>query len=290
MTQVLRTPDELHQVVKQLRGKQVGLVPTMGFLHEGHLSLMRQARQENEVVIVSIFVNPTQFGPNEDLDRYPRDPDGDTEKCRSVGVDYIWMPDVASVYASDHSTTVHVDGLTSGLCGASRPGHFDGVTTVVAKLFNRTGANRAYFGEKDFQQLAVIRRMVRDLDMPIDVIGLPIVRDPDGLALSSRNKYLDAADREDGLRLSRALEQARQQWQAGERDPQLLIEAMRQTLTTGSAIRVDYVELVDRDSLVPLSTKMSAHPVAALAVVVGGGTRLIDNARLDREQPVYTLG
>lgn len=285
MTVVLRSRDALKETLASLQGKSIGLVPTMGFLHEGHLSLMRQARKDNEVVITSIFVNPTQFGPNEDLDRYPRDPDGDIEKCRRAGVDYIWMPDVSTVYAENHSTTVHVEGLTNSLCGASRPGHFDGVTTVVAKLFNSTRADRAYFGEKDFQQLAVIRRMVRDLDMPVDVIGMPIVRDPDGLALSSRNKYLDASHRADGLRLSQALEAARQGWEAGERDANALIRTMREHIEGGTHVDIDYIELVDADTLLPHADQATERPVAVLAVRVGS-TRLIDNARLDRKARV----
>lgn len=285
MTIVLRTVEALNEALRDARGKEIGLVPTMGFLHEGHLSLMRQARKENELVFVSIFVNPTQFGPNEDLDRYPRDPEGDLAKCQSVGVDFIWMPDVDTVYSPDHSTTVHVEGLTSGLCGAARPGHFDGVTTVVTKLLNRIGPDRAYFGAKDFQQLAVIRRMARDLDMRTEIIGMPIVRDADGLALSSRNKYLSAADRQDGLLLSAALEAARQQWHAGTRSEDALRAAMQDVLRAGANTRVDYIEIVDRDTLLPLRDAPSEQPVAALAVFVGN-TRLIDNARLDQPHAV----
>lgn len=285
MTEVFRTRDALHAQLRTLRGATIGLVPTMGFLHEGHLSLMRRAREENDQVFVSIFVNPTQFGPNEDLDRYPRDAEGDIEKCRSVGVDAIWMPEVATVYAPDHSTTVHVAGLGEGLCGASRPGHFDGVTTVVTKLFNTIGADRAYFGEKDFQQLAVIRRMARDLDMRTEVIGLPIVRDVDGLALSSRNAYLSADERADGLSLSRALETARQAWQAGERDAGALLRILHAPIEARPGCVIDYIEIVDRDTLRPHALEASAHPVAALAVRVGK-TRLIDNARLDRSESV----
>lgn len=252
----------------------------MGFLHEGHLSLMRHARRENDLVVVSIFVNPTQFGPNEDLDRYPRDPAGDLAKCKDAGVDIVWMPTTDSMYASDHSTTVQVRELTEHLCGASRPGHFDGVTTIVNKLFNRVRPNRAYFGQKDYQQLAVIRRMVRDLDMPVDVIGLPIVRDADGLALSSRNKYLGTEHRQDALLLSKALDGAKARWHQGERDAGALIQGMRDTIGTGQHTRVDYIELVDADTLRSLRSTPSEHPVAALAVYVGE-TRLIDNARLD---------
>jgi len=280
MTLAIQDNDALTQALKAHRGQSIGFVPTMGFLHEGHLSLMRQARKENDIVVVSIFVNPTQFGPNEDLDRYPRDPEGDLAKCKSVGVDFVWMPNTASMYAADHSTTVQVRDLTEHLCGASRPGHFDGVTTIVSKLFHRVRPDRAYFGQKDYQQLAVIRRMVRDLDMPVEIVGLPIVRDADGLALSSRNKYLSPAHRQDALLLSKALERSQTLWQQGERDAQKLIQELRQTIEAGEHTRVDYIELVDADTLRPLTDAPSEHPVAALAVFVGE-TRLIDNARLD---------
>lgn len=286
---ILRTRQELRETVDALQGQRIGLVPTMGFLHEGHLTLMRRAREENEVVIVSVFVNPTQFGPNEDLDRYPRDPEGDIQRCESVGVDYLWMPDSpAEVYPEGYATSVHVRGLTDGLCGASRPGHFDGVTSVVSKLLNSTRAHRAYFGEKDFQQLAVIRRMVADLDMNVEIIGVPTVRDADGLALSSRNKYLSAQDRQDGLLLSEGLERARQAWQAGERDAQKLEALIRATIERAEGNRVDYVDLVDEGHLRPLRETPSASPVAILAVRVGA-TRLIDNARLTQSRPIRTI-
>lgn len=283
---IIRTRDELRTVVQQLQGQSIGLVPTMGFLHEGHLSLMRAARAENEVVIASIFVNPTQFGPNEDLDRYPRDPEGDAQKCRDVGVDYLWMPESTSeVYASDHSTTVDVQGLTDGLCGAARPGHFQGVTTVVTKLLLSTAATRAYFGEKDFQQLAVIRRMVRDLDLPTRIIGMPIVRESSGLALSSRNKYLSDDHRALALRLSQSLEAARLLWQAGERSDDVLTARIREILGDDSDVRIDYIQLVDADTLRPHRQVPTTQPLLALAVFVGP-TRLIDNARLDRSDAV----
>lgn len=280
MTIAITDNDELTRVLRSHRGKSVGFVPTMGFLHEGHLSLMRQARKDNDLLVVSIFVNPTQFGENEDLDEYPRDPEGDFAKCAEVGADIVWMPSTESMYAPDHSTTVHVRGLTEHLCGATRPGHFDGVTTIVSKLLHRVQPDRAYFGQKDYQQLAVLQRMVRDLDMPVDVIGLPIVRDADGLALSSRNKYLTPALRQDALLLSKSLEHARQQWQSGERDAATLIERMRAQINAGENTRVDYIELVDAHTLRPILDAPSETPVAALAVFVGD-TRLIDNARLD---------
>lgn len=288
--EILRTREELRNAVNSVRGKSVGLVPTMGYLHEGHLTLMRKARSENDVVFASVFVNPTQFGPNEDLDRYPRDPEGDAKRCESAGVDFLWMPASPSeVYPEGYATTVHVKGLTDGLCGASRPGHFDGVTSVVSKLLNSTRADRAYFGEKDFQQLAVIRRMVLDLDMNVEIIGVPTVRDTDGLALSSRNKYLSADDRQNGLRLSESLERARQAWAKGERDGATLEALIRQTIETGTPNEIDYVEVVDANTLRPLREVPSNTPVAILAVRVGS-TRLIDNARLDRAEAIRQLG
>ena len=186
-------------------GRRVGFVPTMGFFHEGHRSLMRAARADNDLVVVSLFVNPTQFGPNEDLAAYPRDLDGDTAAADAEGVDVLFLPTVDEMYPAGARTTVHVDGLTERLCGASRPGHFDGVTTVVAKLFSIVGPSRAYFGRKDAQQLAVIRRMATDLDLPVDVVGCPLVRETDGLALSSRNVYLDAEARQAATMLSASL-------------------------------------------------------------------------------------
>lgn len=282
---VLKTKAELLKWLAARRGRTRGLVPTMGFLHEGHLSLMRRAAEENDDAIATIFVNPTQFGPNEDLDRYPRDPEGDRARCEKAGITALWMPATDEVYAENHVTTVHVGGPSAGLCGGARPGHFDGVATIVTKLLNLVQPDRAYFGEKDYQQLAVIRRMVRDLDIQSDIIGMPIVRDTDGLALSSRNKYLSAQERADALQLWRALEDARQLWQGGERRPEQLREAILATLNKGAGLRVDYVELVDADELSAAEASTSAV-VAALAVFCGT-TRLIDNARLDSESPVF---
>ena len=200
------------------RGGTVGLVPTMGFFHEGHRSLMRAARAENDVVVVSLFVNPTQFGPTEDLDAYPRDLAGDTAVAAAEDVDVLFAPSVAEMYPDGAATTVHVAGLTDGLCGASRPGHFDGVTTVVAKLFSIVGPCHAYFGRKDAQQLAVVRRMAADLDLPVQVVGCPLVREPDGVAMSSRNAYLVADDARAATVLVRALRCAADAVLAGERD------------------------------------------------------------------------
>src|SRR6478609_6883552 len=214
------TIDEVRAACDAARaaGRTVGFVPTMGFFHEGHRSLMRAARAANDFVVVSLFVNPTQFGPDEDLGAYPRDPDGDRAVTEAEGVDLLFTPTIDEMYAAGARTTVHVDGLTERLCGASRPGHFDGVTTVVAKLFSIVGPSRAYFGRKDAQQLAVIRRMATDLDLPVEVVGCPLVRETDGLALSSRNAYLTADGRRAATALSRALFLASEAAANGERD------------------------------------------------------------------------
>ncbi len=251
-------------------GTRIGFVPTMGFLHDGHLSLMRIAREACDHLVVSIYVNPLQFGPNEDLDSYPRDPEGDATKCASVGVDTLFTPD--RLYEPDHSTGVQVSNLTNGLCGANRPGHFDGVTTVVARLFGLVQPDTAVFGEKDYQQLAVIRRMVRDLCMPITIVGGPLIRDADGLALSSRNKYLDAAERQRALTLHQALFAMRDSTSptASER-----IDLGRSIL---DADAVDYLAIVDPDTLQPI--KNIAGPARALVAARIGNTRLIDNIGL----------
>jgi len=249
------------------RGETIGFVPTMGFLHDGHLSLMKQAREVCDHLVVSIYVNPLQFGPNEDLDRYPSDPEGDAAKCAAVGVDTLFTP--PDLYDADHSTTVRVSGLTGGLCGASRPGHFDGVTTVVARLFGIVQPTLAVFGEKDYQQLAVIRRMVRDLCMGIEIIGGPLIRDHDGLALSSRNKYLDESNRRRALTLHRALNTM----------AQATTSSTAERLALGRAVleadSVDYLEIVDPESLEPI--EQIAGPVRALVAAWIGNTRLIDN-------------
>jgi pantoate--beta-alanine ligase len=249
------------------RGETIGLVPTMGFLHQGHLSLMERAREVCDHLVVSIYVNPLQFGPDEDLDRYPSDPEGDAAKCSAVGVDTLFTP--ANLYDADHSTTVRVSGLTGGLCGASRPGHFDGVTTVVARLFGIVQPTLAVFGEKDYQQLAVIRRMVRDLCMGIEVIGGPLVRDHDGLALSSRNKYLDESNRRRALSLHRALNAMAQA------NTPSTAERLALGRTVIEADSVDYLEIVDPDSLEPV--EQIEGPVRALVAAWIGNTRLIDN-------------
>ncbi len=278
---VVTTKAELRDALRRHRDESIGLVPTMGYLHEGHLSLMRAARRETDFVVATIFVNPTQFGPGEDLDRYPRDEAGDRASCEEIGVDLLWMPPIADVYAPDHTTTVTVAEVTDGLCGTSRPGHFAGVATIVTKLFNLVRPHRAYFGQKDYQQLAMIRRLARDLDMPVTVVGLPIVREPDGLAMSSRNAYLEADERRDARQLSRAIAAVDRAWRSGQRDASSLRTLLRETLSAAPLVRVDYAEIVDPDDLAPLTgTVPDGRPPVALVAAFLGSTRLIDNRLL----------
>jgi pantoate--beta-alanine ligase len=265
-------------------GARLALVPTMGSLHEGHLSLMREARRRADaggargLALATIFVNPTQFGPGEDLSRYPRDLEGDLQKCAAAGIEWVLAPDRPElVFPPGHETWVTVERASQGLCGASRPGHFRGVATVVAKLFNLTRPHLALFGEKDYQQLAVIRAMVRDLAFGIEVVGMPIVREPDGLALSSRNAYLSRDERARALALSAALAEARDAAAAGRRDAAELRARARARLEAAGA-RVDYVELVHPETLVPV---VRAEPGSVLLLAASlGTTRLIDNTRL----------
>ncbi len=262
-------------------GESVGLVPTMGYLHAGHLSLVREARERCERVIVSIYVNPTQFGENEDLDSYPRDLEGDMAKVAECGADIVFSPSDSDMYPAGYSTFVEVQGLTSGLCGASRPTHFRGVTTIVTKLFNMVEPDVAVFGRKDYQQLAVLRRMTTDLNLPVEIVGMPIVREPDGLALSSRNAYLNPAQREAATALSRALEATRTRYREGERSPRLLLEGARALIEAHPELRIDYAELVEPDDLAPLND-LDALPdnVHMALAVFAGTTRLIDNSRI----------
>ena len=272
---------ELRREISLLRaGKgSVGLVPTMGFLHEGHLSLVRASRKENGATVVSIFVNPTQFGPNEDFEAYPRDLERDLGLLEAEGVDLAFCPSPEHLYAPDHSTFVNEGKVSQDLCGASRPGHFRGVCTIVLKLFNLVTPDRAYFGEKDFQQLLVIRRMIRDLDVPVEVRGCPIVREKDGLALSSRNVYLAPGERESALALSRSLREAKQRYEQGETRASVLVEGVKALLGRDPALKVDYVKLRDAEDLSAI-VSVDRPAVLALAVRVGK-TRLIDNTVLD---------
>ncbi len=276
---LVRAKDDLRRLLAEPRreGRSIGLVPTMGYLHEGHLSLLRAARVECDVVVMSLFVNPTQFGPDEDLDRYPRDEERDAELAGEAGVDLIYAPPVEQVYPDGFSTFVEVKGLTEVLCGdpARRgPEHFRGVTTVVAKLFNTVQPDVAYFGQKDAQQVAVIRRMVRDLDIPVQIEALPIVREPDGLALSSRNAYLSPAEREQATALSRALRTIEEQVRAGGR-LQAALEAGRAELAR-AGIEPEYLEARDAENLQP-AADLNGRPVLIAIAAPVGRARLIDN-------------
>ena len=259
--------------------ERIALVPTMGYLHEGHLSLVRAARKRPCRIVASIFVNPTQFGPKEDLSRYPVDFEGDFGKLSSAGVDAVFAPEPAAMYPNGFDTYVVPGELAKGLCGASRPGHFRGVATVVHMLFQLSRADVAYFGEKDFQQLAIIKRMAKDLWLPVEVVGCPIVREPDGLAMSSRNVYLSPDERRQALILSQALARAEHAFAGGERRAEALIASARTVIDSASSARIDYMDLVDAESLRPVS-EIVREAVMALAVFIGK-TRLIDNRRLN---------
>lgn len=273
---IIETLKELKQFVNEQKklDKSIGLVPTMGYLHEGHQALMKKARKENDIVIVSDFVNPIQFGPNEDYDAYPRNLEHDIEKSSEQDVDVLFIPSVKDMYPDNYATYVNVEDLTDNLCGAQRPGHFRGVCTVVLKLFNITKANRAYFGEKDIQQLIIIRRMVKDLDLDIQIIPLPIVRENDGLAKSSRNKYLSPEQRKDALSLFKALELAQTMIDKGEKNTKILKEAMREIFEKLPCI-IDYIKIVDGETLKDIEN-ITGTSIIALAIKFGT-TRLIDN-------------
>ncbi|MBZ9625112.1 pantoate--beta-alanine ligase [Clostridium sp. FP2] len=256
-------------------GYSIALVPTMGYLHEGHASLIKRAASENEKIVVSIFVNPIQFGPGEDLDSYPRDLDRDTILCESAGANLIFTPEVSEMYYVDALTNVSVNGLTNGLCGAKRPGHFDGVCTVVSKLFNIVLPDKAYFGEKDAQQLAVIKRMAHDLNFPIEIIGCPIVREEDGLAKSSRNNYLSSKERKAALILHKSLTKGKELLSAGEKSAELLKELIKNELESEVLAKIDYIEVVDALSLTAID--IVDKPILVAIAVYIGKTRLIDN-------------
>lgn len=274
---IIRAPEKISQVLKKIKleKKSIGFVPTMGALHAGHLSLILQARKENDFVVVSIFVNPSQFGPGEDYRQYPRPIKKDVAFLRRAGVDFIFNPQVKDMYPENFTTYVSVEGLSSVLCGRIRPGHFRGVTTVVAKLFNIIGPDTAYFGQKDAQQAIIIKRMAEDLNMPVKIKVMPIVRERDGLAVSSRNIYLDKQERKDALVLSRALNLAKDLIKGGLKDSDKIVREMKKLIRQKKIAKIDYAAVVDLKSLKPLK-KISDHCLIALAVWIGK-TRLIDN-------------
>jgi len=279
---ILRTVDDCRRWRLRTR-RDVGFVPTMGYLHDGHLSLVRASRARDAVTAASIFVNPTQFGPNEDFARYPRDEDRDLALLSDAGVAAVFIPSVDEMYPGGFATYVHVERLTERLEGASRPAHFRGVTTIVLKLLNIIQPHRAYFGQKDAQQLAVVRRMVCDLDVPVEIVACPIVRDPDGLAMSSRNVYLSPEERRAALVLSRALRLAEQRYADGERDAAVIRAAVEREIAAEALARLDYVSVAHPDTLEELD---SVDGVALVAVAARfGTTRLIDNTLLGASAP-----
>ena len=275
--QVIEKIKDVSNFIKELKAqkKTVGFVPTMGFLHEGHLSLMRYAKKVTDVVIVSIFVNPTQFGPKEDFNAYPRDMEGDKGKCLEAGVDILFIPSASEIYPEGYLAYVNVEKITDVMCGASRPGHFKGVATIVAKLFNIVKPDKAFFGQKDFQQTVVIKRMAADLNMDIDIEALPTIREPDGLAISSRNSYLSGAERAAAACLYMSLKLAEDRISKGERNCAKIIEAMQHIIQAEKSAKTDYIAIADAETLEEVKT-IDRKVVIALAVWIGK-TRLIDN-------------
>ncbi|MCK8816993.1 pantoate--beta-alanine ligase [Natroniella sulfidigena] len=272
---VVKEISEVREFTKQDREKTVGFVPTMGYLHQGHLALLEQAREENDIVVLSIFVNPTQFGPDEDYEDYPRDLERDLELARSAGVDLVFTPKADKMYSDNAATKVEVTGLTGKLCGASRDGHFSGVCTVVSKLFNIVNPTRAYFGQKDYQQVLVIKRMVEDLNFDLDIVTVPIVREEDGLAISSRNKYLNQAERKAALVLFESLQRGKELIVGGERKAKVIEQELISNIEAEPLAEIDYVAVVDASSLKDID-KIRGEVLLALAVYIGE-TRLIDN-------------
>lgn len=278
--QIIESVNQMQEMALAARraGETVALVPTMGYLHEGHASLMRAGRKQGGLLVASIFVNPTQFGRNEDLSTYPRDLERDTRIADAAGVDLLFVPAADEIYPPGFQTYVNVEELSLPLCGASRPGHFRGVTTVVCKLFNIVQPTVAYFGNKDFQQLAVIRQMVRDLNMPVEVVGMPIVREPDGLAMSSRNAYLSPEERQKALCLNRGLRTVRTAYRAGERNVTVLRQLVIDAIETERTPVIDYAEFRHETTLQEVAVA-DDQTLLALAVKIGT-TRLIDNCLL----------
>ncbi len=275
---VVKDPATMQAIAEayRLEGKRIGFVPTMGYLHDGHLSLVKQAKLENDVVFVSIFVNPTQFAPNEDLDRYPRDFERDRNLLEAESVDVLFYPDEKMMYPEGYQTYVTVERITRVLEGKSRPTHFRGVATIVTKLFNITKPHRAYFGKKDAQQLLVVKRLVMDLNMDVEIVGMPIVREADGLAMSSRNRYLTDEERRDAVCLYRALEEAKRMIEAGETRSAVIIDRMKRIIDGYKSARIDYISINSLKDLSPLENIQKGETLISLAVFIGT-TRLIDN-------------
>lgn len=278
--EVIDTITKMSEFVDKARkeGRKTGFIPTMGALHEGHLSLIHEAKKENDLIVISVFVNPTQFGPGEDFEGYPRDLKRDRDLASGAGCDIIFTPGVKEMYPEGYSTYVDVEGLTENLCGASRPGHFRGVMTVVAKLFWIVRPDIAYFGQKDLQQAIVVKRMVRDLNMPVKIKTMPTIRHTDGLAMSSRNAYLSGEERTRALVLYQALKKAGEMAAQGEKDPKKLIKTMKSLVEAVPGAKIEYASIVDMDSLKD-AKEISGNVMAALAVKIGR-TRLIDNVIL----------
>jgi pantoate--beta-alanine ligase len=282
--EIVNNPAQMRQMAQEWRaaGQKIALVPTMGYFHAGHLSLMRYGREAAHQLVVSLFVNPAQFGPHEDLDRYPRDLERDSSMAREVGVDVLYTPLAEAMYPQGYQTYVTVEGLSRGLCGASRPGHFRGVATVVLKLLNQVQPHLAVFGEKDYQQLQVIRRLVKDLDVPVEIVGRPIVREEDGLAMSSRNTYLSPEERAAALCLFRAIKAARELVLSGAKSRESVLEAVKGMISATPHTNIDYVALVDPETLEEVAM-IQDEARLALAVWVGK-TRLIDNTLLSESR------
>ncbi|MGN0394074.1 MAG: pantoate--beta-alanine ligase [Coprococcus sp.] len=274
---ILKTIDEVRKQVKSWKkeGLSVGLVPTMGYLHEGHQSLIKKSVEQNDKTVVSVFVNPMQFGPNEDLESYPRDLDADAKLCEATGADIIFNPEPDEMYSDGFCSFVNMTGLPDALCGLTRPVHFKGVCTVVTKLFNIVTPDRAYFGQKDAQQLAIIMRMVKDLNMDIEVVGCPIIREEDGLAKSSRNIYLTPEERKAAVILSKAVKEGQRMIECGERDAGTILDVMKSMIKSEPLADIDYVEMVDMDTMKSID-KVEGHVLCAMAVRFGKA-RLIDN-------------
>jgi pantoate--beta-alanine ligase len=280
--EIIETIEHMQERSDEFRtaGYTVALVPTMGYLHEGHLELMRVGKRHSEKLIISIFVNPTQFGPEEDFAEYPRDTEGDLKKARDGGVDVVFMPSAVEMYAEDFQTKVNVEKVTQHLCGISRPGHFEGVTTVVCKLFNAAKPHLAVFGQKDYQQLTVISRMVGDLNMDVEILGVPTVREQDGLAMSSRNSYLSTEERKSALCLKKSLDLADRMFREGERTARVIREAAESLIKGHAFTEIEYVSLCDPVTLEKIEV-LGDNNLLALAVRVGN-TRLIDNCLLSK--------